>query len=63
MLMKTFGWSRDHCLDMDGAESWVWYNWAMINESSVWGGGRSVKGDNYVAQERNRLLAEKQNGQ
>jgi len=56
MLMKTYGWSRDYVLDeLDGAEGWVWLNWAQANEASVWGGGVKIKGDGYIAQERKRM--------
>lgn len=61
--MKTFGWSREFCMDeLDGAEGWAWYYWAVINEAQVWGYGKGIKGNSYLAQERQRILAEKQNG-
>lgn len=55
--MKTYGWSKDYCLDeIDGAESWAWYNFAVENEAQIWGTGVKIKGDGYIARERKRLM-------
>ena len=62
LLMRTYGWTRDYILDeLDGAEGWVWFNWAQENEASVWGTGVKVVGSGYIGQEKQRLLKE-QNG-
>ena len=62
MLMKTYPhMTRDYIWDeLDGAEGWVWVNWARENEASVWGTGIRVKGGGYVAQERRRLMKEQE---
>lgn len=61
--MKTFGWSKDYCLDeLDGAEGNVWYYWATMNEASVWGTGISIEGLGYVGQERERLKRKAKHG-
>lgn len=58
LLMKTFGWSRDYCLDeLDGAEGWVWFNFSRMSEARIWGTGLEFAGDKggYVQQEKKRL--------
>lgn len=57
LLMKTYGWSlRFVKFDMPGAESWVWYNWAMENETSAFGHVYKRRTDGYVRQETKRLV-------
>lgn len=40
---------------MSGAESWVWFNWAVENESSMFGGTVEREGLGYVGQEMDKL--------
>lgn len=63
-LMKTFGWSKQYCLDeLDGAEGNVWFNWAVSNEASVWGTGLKIDGLGYIGKERERIKQlKKKNG-
>lgn len=54
--MKSYGWSETYVSEeLTGAQGWVFFNWAVENESSVWGSSIERKGDGYIAQERNRL--------
>ena len=63
MLMKTFGWTKDYCLDeLDGAEGNAWFNWAVANEASVWAPGRKIDGLGYIKQEAERIKLLKKNG-
>jgi hypothetical protein len=56
--MRTYGWSLDYVrLGMTGAQSWVWYNWAIENEMSAFGLVYKRKSDGYIRQEINRLVA------
>lgn len=57
MLQKTFGYTEEQALEMDGAKSWAEYHWALMNEASVLGNTLKIVGDGYVAQERKRLIA------
>lgn len=55
--MATFGWSADYVRKgIPGAQGWVYYNWAVQNEATVWGTGREQKSDGYVRQETKRIL-------
>lgn len=59
MLMKTYGWTEDYCLDVcDGAKGWTWFNFALMNEASVWGTGLKIVGDGYQQQEVKKLKAQ-----
>jgi hypothetical protein len=37
LLMSFFGWSEDYVRRMNGAQGWVWYNYAKENQASFWG--------------------------
>jgi hypothetical protein len=55
--MKAFGWSlRFVRFGITGAESWVWYNWAIENEITAFGALYKRKTDGYVRQETKRLV-------
>ena len=58
--MQAFGWKPDFVKwGIDGAEGWVYYNWARQNEASFWGSNeRSTEG--YLKQEIRAIL--KQHG-
>jgi hypothetical protein len=61
--MKAYGWSESHVLDeLDGAKGWVYFNWARANEAQVFGTGIKIKGDGYIAQERNKIVKDTKNG-
>jgi len=50
--MKAYGWTPDFVRKgITGAQGWVYANWALENESSVWGGGLERKSDGYLKQE------------
>jgi hypothetical protein len=62
-LMKAYGWSEKRVAEkLDGAQGWVWFNWALENEASVWGSGIERKGDGYVKQETKRILERMNDG-
>jgi len=55
--MAHYGWSRDYCFDeIDGAESWLWFNFAIEHENKLHG-GTEIKpiGKGYIQQEVERL--------
>lgn len=55
--MRSYQWKPDFVrYEITGAEGWVYYNWALENESSVWGSGLEKKSPGYLKQEINRLL-------
>ena len=61
--MKAYGWSEKRVAEkLDGAQGWVWFNWALENEASVWGSGIERKGDGYVKQETKRILERMNDG-
>lgn len=61
--MRSYGWSADYVADeLDGAQGWVYANWARENEASVWGSGIERVGDGYVRQETKRILESMTNG-
>lgn len=41
-----------------GAKGWVYYNWAVENEATVWGSRKERKSPGYVKQEYLKRLAE-----
>lgn len=55
--MKSFGWSEDYVRKgITGAKGWVFYNWAIENEASIWGDRLERKTDGYVKQEKKKIL-------
>ncbi len=62
--MKTYGWSEEHTRKkISSAKGWVYFNWAMESEATVFGISRERKTDGYIQQEKKRLLAkQKANG-
>jgi hypothetical protein len=57
--MKVFGWTEDYCRKgITGARGWVWYNWALENEATLFGRlvERTSKG--YIGQESDRIFNE-----
>ena len=60
--MRTYGWTENYCLDeLDGAKSWVWGSYALQSQASVWGTGVKIVAGGYVAAEREKIKATKQN--
>ena len=57
MLMHTFPhMTEEYVLDeLDGAKGWALFYWARMNKASVWGLGKTIAGDGYVAQERKKI--------
>ena len=57
--MATFPQYReeDVTMGMTGAQGWVLYAWAVEHEARVWGGRMKRTTPGYVAQERDRILA------
>lgn len=41
--------------ELDGAQGWVYYYWALENEGGLFGAVAERKGAGYVKQEFNRL--------
>lgn len=41
---------------MTGMKGWVYYNWSLENETSLFGGGVRRRTKGYVAQEIDRIL-------
>lgn len=55
--MESFGWLPDYVRwELNGAEGWVYYNWARQNKASLWGSGEKTTSDGYVRQETKRIL-------
>ena len=58
--MRTFGWTPDFVRKgITGAEGWIYYNWAMENEASIWGSGLDRRTPGYVKQEFEQLRAQR----
>ena len=56
-LMRAYGWSPDYVRKgITGAQGWVWYNWALENEASVWGVWLERTTPGYVKQEYQKRL-------
>lgn len=56
--MRTYGWTLDYVKKgLTGAESWVWYNWAIENEMSAFGLVYKRKSAGYIRQEIDKLMA------
>jgi hypothetical protein len=61
--MKAYGWTADYIrFDLIGAQGWVYYNWALENEASVWGSSIRPASAGYVKQEWNKLMERHNNG-
>ncbi len=57
--MKVFGWSEQYCRKgITGARGWVWYNWALENEATMFGRLVERAGKGYIAQESDRIFSE-----
>ena len=55
--MKAYGWSEKRVAEkLDGAQGWVWYNFALEDTISAWGPVYKRVGDGYVRQETRRLV-------
>jgi hypothetical protein len=35
--MSFFGWSEDYVKRANGAQMWVWYDYAKENQAGLWG--------------------------
>lgn len=58
--MKAYGWTADYVRkELVGAHGWVYFNWAIENESSVFGSGIERKGLGYVGQERVKIYGKR----
>ncbi len=56
--MSHYGWSKDYCLDeLDGAEGWTWYAFALEHEDRLHGCGIKIVGKGYIQQQKTKLLA------
>jgi hypothetical protein len=57
--MATYGWQPDFVRrGIPGAHGWVYYNWAMERELSMFGPVYQLKSESYVRQEwRKRISA------
>jgi hypothetical protein len=52
LLMKTFGWTPDYVMEeITGAQGWVYRNWALENEATMWGESLVRRTPGYVRQE------------
>lgn len=61
--MEAYGWTPDYVRwDLNGAEGWVYYNWARQNKASVWGSNEKPVTDGYLKQEIRRIMKELANG-
>jgi hypothetical protein len=61
-LAHAYGWSVNHIRkEITSAQGWVYYNWALENEASVWGDRLDRKSDGYVKQERKKIFKELMN--
>lgn len=55
--MEAFGWTPEYVRwELNGAEGWVYYNWARQNKASVWGTNERMTGDGYLKQEIAAIL-------
>jgi hypothetical protein len=58
MLMHFYHWDEDYVrLKMTSAKSWVYYNFALENQMSVWGAAFERKTDGYVKQETKQIFS------
>lgn len=59
--MHCYGWTHEHVMfDITSAQGWCWYNWSKQNEMTAFGPVYEPSTDSYVAQERKRLMKERQ---
>lgn len=59
-LMSFYGWSEDYVLRrLIGARGWVYYNYAVENQASVWGNNIERRTDGYIAKEVKSILAKR----
>jgi len=54
--MKSYGWTEDYVkYGITGARGWVFFNWAIENESRVWGGNVVHTTPGYVKQHYQKI--------
>lgn len=54
--MKTYHWTPDYAMEeITGAQGWVYRNWAVENEATLFGEGPKRKTPGYVKQEMDRM--------
>ncbi len=54
--MKAYGWSADYVRKgLPGAQGWVYANWALEHEMTVWGALVERKCKGYIQQELDKL--------
>lgn len=57
--MSFWGWSEEKVRRMNGAQGWVYFNYAKENEATIWGNTLERVGEGYVEQEYKKILSRK----